>query len=180
MNMFSKHKKILLTLIGLVILFIGYWYFVLLKKTEPVQNMNTGGLTAGVIEADTNVSSTTDSSLKVDKEFVNGILALNSVNIDTGIFTTDAYKQLTFPDTPFFVDYAIPVGRENPFLPIGVVGRSPFNVVPQVQQGPAGSPVATSSPIAPAATSTLTVPAASSTPAATTTKPGVRPTQVNR
>lgn len=163
--MFSKHKKILLILVGLVILFLGYWYFVISKKSGPTQNMNTGALTAGVVEPTANFSSTTESSLKVDKEFVNGILALSSVDIDTSIFSTDAYKQLTFPDAPFPVDYAIPVGRINPFLPIGAVGRSPFNVTPQVQQG------------APAATTTVVAPP----PAASTTPPaGVRPTQVNR
>ncbi len=167
--MFSKHKKILLTLIALVILFFGYWYFVLSKKPATTQNMNTGGLTAGVIEAETNVSSTTDNSLKVDKEFVNGILALNSVNIDTTIFTTDAYKSLSFPDAPFPVDYAIPVGRVNPFLPIGVNGRSPFTISTQSQenrQNDVPVVVATSTP-APA------VPA-------TTTKPAVVPKPTNR
>ncbi len=176
MNIFSKHKKLLLTLIGLVIVFFAYWYLVLSKKDNKVQNMNTGGLTAGVIEPDVKFSSTTDSSLKVDKEFVNGILALNSVSIDTSVFNTDAYKQLTFPDNPFPVDYAIPVGRVNPFLPIGAQGRSPFNIVSQVQGQP-GTPA--EQVAAPAPTTPSVTPIASTTPSvATTTKP--KPTQVNR
>ncbi|MEN9604936.1 MAG: hypothetical protein RJB39_621 [Candidatus Parcubacteria bacterium] len=178
MNMFSKHKKILLVLVGLVILFIGYWYFVLSKKNQAATNMNTGGLTAGVIEPAGAVSSSTDSSLKVDKEFINGILALNSVNIDTSLFNTDAYKSLTFPDAPFPVDYAIPVGRGNPFLPIGAQGRSPFNIHPQIQ----GTPATPVGPLQVATTSPVVNLPASTTPATTTppAKPGVRPTQVNR
>lgn len=178
MNMFSKHKKILLTLIGLVILFLAYWYFVLLKKPTQTQNMNTGGLTANVGQEEP-VSSTTSSSAKVDKEFVSGILALNSVNIDTSVFATEAYKKLTFPDNPFPVDYALQVGRVNPFLPIGAVGRSPFNIIPQAQGGAIAPTNASSTPpvVAPASTT----PATATTSSSTTPRAGtIRPTQVNR
>ena len=117
--MFSKHKNILIVLVLIVISFFAYWYFVLSKKdTAQTRNVSTGGLVKSNDSSASSASST--EQLKLDRQFVNGILTLNSVKIDVGLFKTPAFQALNYPDKPFDVDYKLPVGRENPFLPIGV------------------------------------------------------------
>lgn len=149
--MFARHKTILLILIGLVILFFAYWYFVLSKKDQAVTVNgvpSTTGLTRAIASP---VSTSTDSRLEIDKKFVNGILTLNAVRIDTGLFSAPEYLALNFPDQPYPVDYDIPVGRVNPFLPIGVNGQTgivPANVQqdkPIVSTGSSTPPVSSTS-----------------------------------
>jgi hypothetical protein len=50
---------------------------------------------------------------------VASLQAIQSITLDVSILETPAYKALSFPEVPFQVDYNIPVGRRNPFLPIG-------------------------------------------------------------
>ena len=128
--MFSKHKKLLLIIVGLVIVFFAYWYFVLSKKGDETVNVSaTGGGLVGSAELDSTSASTT-SNLEIDKKFINGILSLNSVNIDVKLFETHAYRALSFPDKPFIVDYEIDAGRGNPFLPIGIDSPIEFEAGP--------------------------------------------------
>lgn len=162
--MFSKHKNILIVLVLIVISFFAYWYFVLSKKdTTQTRNVSTGGL---VKTTDQTVSASSSEQLKLDRQFVNGILTLNSVKIDVGLFKTPAFQALNYPDKPFDVDYKLPVGRENPFLPIGVNAKQ--TAVSDVQQVVVGSASTTVNQI--------------STSTATTTRPQapVQPSRVNR
>ncbi len=159
--MFSKHKKILLILIGIVVVFFLYWYFVLSKKnTTTATNVSTGGL----VQVDQNTSTgTTSESLKIDKQFINGILSLNSVKIDTDIFKYPAYEALNYPDKPFTVDFDLQAGRVNPFLPIGVNSREDLGLGIKVQQ----------TTEAPAVVSSSSTPAIATSSAATSTGPVV-------
>lgn len=118
MNIFTRHKNILLIVIGLVLVFFGYWYFFLSKKTPQVQN-STGG---ALVKTNDVAVSATAGNKKYDKEFVSGLLSLNTINIDTSLFASEAYQALSFPEKPFPVDYDFSHGRQNPFLPIGVRG----------------------------------------------------------
>ena len=170
--MFSKHKNILIILVLLVVSFFSYWYFVLSKKdATQTRNVSTGGL---VKATDQSVSATTSEQLKLDRQFVNGILTLNSVKIDVGLFKTPAFQALNYPDKPFEVDYAIPVGRGNPFLPIGVNGKADLSTGTQVTASPATS-TNTVTPALPPAVGT-------STGTTTVSKPQVPqpPKKVNR
>lgn len=157
--MFSKHKKLLLIVVGLVIVFFGYWYFVLSKKGDDtvIVNATGGGL---VRSSDVGVTGTSTANLEIDKKFINGILSLNSVNIDIKLFETHAYRALSFPDKPFIVDYAIEAGRGNPFLPIGIDSPVEFEAGP----GSGNQVVETRRATTSTSTSTATSSRASSTP----------------
>lgn len=117
MNIFAKHKNILLSIVGLVLVFFGYWYFVLSKKN--ITNDSRAG-TGGLVKSTENAASVQPASKGYDKEFVSGLLSLNTINLDVTIFDSVVYKALSFPEKPFAVDYNIPYGRQNPFLPIGI------------------------------------------------------------
>lgn len=157
MNIFARHKNILLTIIGLILVFFGYWYFVLSKKGVSNQKNATGG---GLVKTNDATPSAVAGSKSYDKEFVAGLLNLNTINLDVSIFESLAYKALSFPEQPFAVDYNIPYGRQNPFLPIGVdaVGIS-TSITTQTASDltdtvDAASSVSTTSPVTPMATTT--------------------------
>ncbi len=163
--MFSKHKNILIILVLIVIAFFAYWYFVLSKKdASQTRNVSTGGL---VKVTDQPLTASSSEQLKLDRQFVNGILTLNSVKIDVGIFKSPAFQALNYPDKPFEVDYKLPVGRDNPFLPIGLNSKASLSTGTQVSSTstPSGSPTGTST-----ATTTPTTPK----------PPVVQPKKVNR
>ncbi|MES2623271.1 MAG: hypothetical protein V4576_02565 [Patescibacteria group bacterium] len=129
--MFTKHKNILFTIIALIIIFFGYWYFFLSKKSDPVAGDNTGlSVTANSSDAS---SPTTNA---YDKEFVANLQTVRYIDLNPTILTSAAYKAMTFPEKPFEVDYNIPVGRRNPFLPIGVDARESASANSQVQDTP--------------------------------------------
>ena len=110
----------------------------------------------------------------MDRQFVNGILTLNSVKIDVSLFKTPAFQALNYPDKPFEVDYAIPVGRGNPFLPIGVNGKADLSINPQSTTASSTSTPAVN-PVQPTATTTATT-----TPKTQIPPPNVVPKKVNR
>ncbi len=118
MNIFTRHKTILLSIIGLILIFFGYWYFVLSKKTAATTKQS--GANGGLVKNTDSTPSATAGNKGYDKEFVAGLLSLNTINLDVNIFNSVAYKALSFPEKPFVVDYNIQYGRQNPFLPIGV------------------------------------------------------------
>ena len=134
--MLKKHKNILFILTGIILLFFGYWYFVLSKK-------NTG-----MVEK--NLSATTDSVKNgYDKEFVSNLQTVRNINLNTSILSTVAYKALSFPEKPFEVDYNIPVGRKNPFLPIGIDTETNNLVQGQTQIPPVNTVSVTASTTTP-------------------------------
>lgn len=116
--MLKKHKNILFALIGIILVFFGYWYFVLSKKNNTTES-NSLVATAGIDT--TSPDSVTNA---YDKEFVANLQTVRYIDLNTKIFSMPAYKALTFPEVPFAVDYNIPAGRRNPFLPLGVDGGS--------------------------------------------------------
>lgn len=165
MNIFTRHKNILFSIIGLILIFFGYWYFVLSKKT-PAKTTGASG-TGGLIKT-TETPSATAGSKSYDKEFVAGLLNLNTINLDVSMFESVAYKALSFPEKPFAVDYNIPYGRQNPFLPIGVnaVGIS-SSITTQNSGSATETDNSTVEEVSPA---TTTPPAATTTPVQPTKK----------
>ena len=159
MNIFTRHKNILFIIIALIVVFFGYWYFALSKKTTtPAKTTTTGGLVKT-----TETPSALAGSKSYDKEFVAGLLNLNSINLDISMFESVPYKALSFPEKPFAVDYDIPYGRQNPFLPIGV---NAVGVLPSITTQ--NNPIPTPEPVENPSETTV---AATTTPAATTTAP---------
>lgn len=111
--MIKNHKNIILSLILIIIAFFGYWYFFLSKKDTT----KTGSLTAKVVGS---VSDQQNTQKNYDKEFVSNLQTVQYISLDTSILDSVAYEALSFPKVPFRVDYIFPIGRGNPFLPIGV------------------------------------------------------------
>ncbi len=163
MNIFTRHKNILLTIIALILVFFGYWYFVLSKKDSVTTQNSTGG---ALVKSTDGTPSATAGAKSYDREFVAGLLSLNTINIDVAVFDSVAYKALSFPEKPFTVNYDIPYGRQNPFLPIGVnaVGISSAITTQQTQR----VNNATTSVANPAASTTPAVSVAATTTASTT------------
>jgi|GEM_PF-1564774 len=110
--MLKNHKNILYILIAIIVIFFGYWYFVLSKK-DTTSNSSTA------LVAKTSTGATQPGQKSYDREFVASLQAIQYIDLDTSILASPAYQALSFPERPFQVDYNIPVGRRNPFLPIG-------------------------------------------------------------
>lgn len=141
--MLKKHKNILIGLTAIILIFFGYWYFVLSKK-----NKNTS---ENSLVATNSVQNTAPSAASsYDREFVSNLQTVRYIDLNTEIFSQPAYKALTFPEVPFVVDYNIPVGRRNPFLPLGIEAGT--NTAAPTQQ--AAAPEASTTPTTPTATST--------------------------
>lgn len=114
--MIKKHKNTILALIGIILVLFGYWYFFLSKK--DAQN------SSDTLVATNSAQRATSSASMYDKEFVANLQTVRYIDLNTEVFGMIAYKALSFPEVPFEVDYNIPVGRRNPFLPIGADGVS--------------------------------------------------------
>ncbi len=111
--MLKNHKNILYILIAVIVIFFGYWYFVLSKK-------DTASDTSNALVAKKTAQGEAQSGQKsYDREFVASLQAIRYIDLNTSILKSPAYQALSFPEKPFQVDYNIPVGRRNPFLPIG-------------------------------------------------------------
>ena len=133
--MIKNHKNILYTLIGIILIFFGYWYFVISKK-------DTTKTSRDVLVPVTSAQNTTKSNQKsYDREFVTSLQAIQYVNLDTSILQSAAYAALSYPEIPFQVDYNIPVGRRNPFLPIGSETSRSSSVSPVTNEATTSTPV---------------------------------------
>ena len=115
--MFKNHKNILFALIGIILVFFGYWYFFLSKKDTKKGTANS------LLVNPINPKAQAPMS-PYDKEFVANLQTVRYIDLNTELFAKASYKALSFPEVPFEVDYNIPVGRRNPFLPIGIEGNT--------------------------------------------------------
>lgn len=113
----ANHKKSILIIIALLLAFFGYWYFFISKKDTSTQN--TGQIKSTNTKAGAPVSGGIYS-----KEFVASLVGFNNVKLDVSIFESKEYKALNYPEKPFDINYSKESGRDNPFLPIGIEGRS--------------------------------------------------------
>lgn len=138
--MIKNHKNILYILIAIIIIFFGYWYFVLSKQDTASNSTNS-------LVAKTSAQNTTQSTQRTyDREFVASLQAIQYVDLNTSILQSPAYKALSFPERPFQVDYNIPVGRRNPFLPIGSETQT-FELPPVQQVSQATSTASATAPV---------------------------------
>jgi len=104
-NQSSSNKKTWIIGISIVVVLGGIWYF--------YTSGGSGSSTSQLVSS----SPGGDDATAVVGANVLGILnSISSINIDTSIFSSEAYQSL--------VDYSIavpaqPVGRPNPFAPTG-------------------------------------------------------------
>lgn len=141
--MLKKHKNILIALIAIILIFFGYWYFVLSKKNKTTSENS-------LVATNSVQNSAPSAASSYDKEFVSNLQTVRYIDLNTEIFSQPAYKALTFPEVPFEVDYNIPAGRRNPFLPLGIEAGT--NSAAPTQQTTA--PATSTTPTAPTASST--------------------------
>ena len=106
--MFAKYKKVIISVVIIVIVFLGFKFF----KKDPVSD-------AELLTSTTNNST---GNLELEAADVLGaqiIQALNQINtlkLDRSIFTRDIYLSLVDKSEPIPLE---PVGRPNPFAPLG-------------------------------------------------------------
>lgn len=102
MNIFEKNKRTILGLLLLGVVFGGYYLF-----GRPA--------TLPGIEATSNVAGLGDEELLTE------LSKLKSLELDDSIFSDPVFRSLTDFSQPITPE---PVGRENPFLPIGAMGTT--------------------------------------------------------
>ena len=106
-NIIQKIKIPAIILVVIVAIFFGY--------TSLTKN---SGNTSGLV-SDSTVNSATSQA---DQDFLQLLLQIQNVRIDSGIFTNPVFLSLQDDGLPILEQ---PQGRPNPFSPIGVDTASP-------------------------------------------------------
>jgi hypothetical protein len=106
MSLFARNK-LLLILLGLVVLGVSWYFFSGSSDTPDLLETTVGpaGLSANPQEAD----------------LVQTLLALRAVSLSGTIFNDPAFMSLRDFGTQIIPE---PVGRQNPFAPLGVSGAT--------------------------------------------------------
>jgi hypothetical protein len=104
MNFFEKNKTIIIGVAIIVLLFLGYTFFFSNNNPEDVLVSNSQ---AGVTES---AGST---------ELLSLLLELKSISLNTELFDSGVFRSLKDSAVDIVPQ---PVGRSNPFAPIGVGG----------------------------------------------------------
>lgn len=105
--MTPKLKKIIITLIIILILFVVYAVFI---KKDPTAESMIGG--TGSVSSDAQV---------LGSQISQALVRIEQIKLDRGIFDNNIYKTLT--DRSEIIEEE-PIGRSNPFAPIGDVSVS--------------------------------------------------------
>ncbi|MEN9921575.1 MAG: hypothetical protein RLZZ517_553 [Candidatus Parcubacteria bacterium] len=121
--MTPKLKKIILLLIIAIALFVVYAVFI--KKGPEVDPLINNG--AGAISGDAQV---------IGNQISQALLRIEQIKLDKAIFTNNLYRSLVDRSEPISEE---PIGRSNPFAPIGGVSsvnsttRNASSTVPAVK-----------------------------------------------
>lgn len=109
-------KIILIIAVAGALLFIGFKFFS--KSPEPASPLSSsdGSTPADASAADG--SSGTSGTSSIGNEFVDLLLNLNTIQLDTSIFDSQSFKALHDYSSPLTPE-ANP-GRPNPFAPVGM------------------------------------------------------------
>lgn len=115
-SLISSHKKLIIGIIVVVLLFVGYGMFKGGDSSKP----STGDLT----RTTTSRSASSADVSAPGKQFVSQLLAIQNIRFNTSLFQDPAFDYLQdFSRELIEQD----VGRENPFAPIGIEGFSGFD-----------------------------------------------------
>jgi len=108
-SMLDIVKKNKLLFIGVAVLVAGFvWYGMSEKQDDSLLTSGSGGGTA------------TQSA--VERELLNTLLELRAIRLDGEIFSDPAFNALRDFSTEIVSE---PIGRRNPFAPLGEPGVSP-------------------------------------------------------
>jgi TolA-binding protein len=108
--MTSKLKKIIFTIVALIIIFVVYAVFI--KKDPSVDPLITGAERSG------------PSAQLLGTQISQALLRIEQIKLDKTIFNNELYRSLQDRSIPIEQE---PKGRQNPFAPIGAI--SPVSAV---------------------------------------------------
>lgn len=155
----SKKVKIFAIVVGVICVLILAFTFI--GNSTPVANDTGLTTTAGTVTTDSstlNAGMGATAAPSADNSFAATLSSINSINLDTSIFSNAGYKALR--DYPINLGTAV-IGRQNPFAPMGVdstsVDASGVATV-QVQTLAPGKIVSTSAELGALVTTTSTSP----------------------
>lgn len=104
-DFFNRYKNFIMIVIAAVVLFIGYNYFFAADDTTgPALTSNTSGATTADL---------------AEQELLSILLRLREINLDATVFEDELFRSLQDFSQELRPE---PVGRNNPFAPIGVGG----------------------------------------------------------
>ena len=150
--MTPKLKKIIFTIIALGILFVIYAVFI---KPDPTTDSLVEGRTTGT----TAVSS--QEARLLGSQIAQALLKIEQITLDRAIFDNAIFVSLQDRSQPIVEE---PVGRTNPFAPIGdtsvnVTTRTNLNVTTATTSATTTKSVtATTTPVTPKKTATSSLP----------------------
>ncbi len=130
----SNSKKLIIVVIVIVLIGAIAYYFLSGSSTNQTATSSLQTQTAS------KTSTTTNQVINQDVSFLNTILSLNKITIDTSIFSSDSFKALN--DNTVDIKSDDVVGRTNPFSPFDqtipadnstmLPAISPTDIVPNV------------------------------------------------
>jgi hypothetical protein len=103
-SLLTSQKNIVVVVLLVILLGGGYYFFMRSPKASV-------GALGGVSAADAAISNSDEQDL------INQLLQLQSLKLDESIFTDPSFTSLTDYTQTIAPE---PVGRSNPFLPVGV------------------------------------------------------------
>ena len=130
--MIKLTNKFLILLVIIIIFIGGYLYFSNGLKSEAATTSPDGSLSSTTaVNASITTSSTSPINEKIasDIAFISKLASLNSIKIDTSLFSNKLFTKLT--DNNIDIETG-PVGRLNPFALIGLDGAKSTVIASQV------------------------------------------------
>ncbi len=108
----SKYKFIIIGIVAIFAIFIGYGIF----KSDPKEEGSVQRITVGINSSGVVGASSLSGDDSLGDEFVIQLLAIQNINFNTEFFNDPVYRNLVDQFRPLGDR---PVGRPNPFYPIG-------------------------------------------------------------
>lgn len=115
MEIFKKYKTILLITAIVVMAFIAY--------TFTFDNYKNDSL----LTSDSNSESSDSTGVGIENDLLTLLLDVRSIKLNGSVFTNEVFKSLEDFGQDIVPE---PVGRENPFAPVGTV----YNNIPVIEE----------------------------------------------
>ncbi len=164
------NKKLIL-IIGLVII-AGVGYGIFISSRSPSEDSTSTRQVVGV-DGETTTEGVEDVTGEAGREFVTQLLAIQSINFNLNFFNDPVFRNLQ--DFSQVIEKQ-PIGRPNPFAPIGDFG-SPVSAVNGPVTSTNSSSIVSIGTSPATTTTTQTTTSTSNTPARTTAPRVVTPTR---
>lgn len=127
-SLISQHKKLIIGIIAVILIFIGYGVFIAGDNTDNI----TDALTVDTSSSGGDTAAAAASNA-VGKQFVSQLLAIQNIHFNIDFFSDPAYSYLQDTSRELTPQDA---GRDNPFAPVektgnesSATGRNPAFVI---------------------------------------------------